>query len=147
YLLSILTSHIVKSSVPNETISRIYFNGLNGNFDPADLFRRQGSIAYGDVLTTCPTLEFAKALYRSSPETIKVFQFYYTANLGNDKGVDVVNPIFGMPFRDRKMYHNREREISIEIINFLRAFVLTGNPGEDQSEWQSYFLGDDGQLV
>ena len=137
YLLSILTTHILKSPVPNDTISRIYFNGLNGNFDNSDLFRKQVGIAYGDVLYFCPTLEFAKTLFRSSPETIKINQWHYTANLGklgNDKlmcgrwqgtcHTDMT--VFGVPFRDRKLYHNREREISFEVINFIRSFVRNG---------------------
>src|SRR5699024_1289180 len=50
--------------------------------------------------------------------------------------------IFGLPFRQRRLHRNREREISSEVIRFIRAFVRTGSPGEDQSEWQSYFMAD-----
>lgn len=144
--------------LPTDTATRLYFNGINGHFDNSDLYQKQLGIAYGDAYLSCPTLEFAKTLFRSSPDTIKVYQWFYTAKLGNDKQlcgrwqgtchVDDVYPVFGVPFRHRKMHHNREREISSEVIRFIRAFVLTGSPGEDQSEWQSYFMADGGrQLV
>ena len=137
YLLDILTSQILKTPVPNDTISRIYFNGLNANLDSADLFRKQVSIAYGDVFFSCPTLEFAKAVFRSSPDTVKVYQWYYKAKLGKQKlmcgrwtgacHLNEIYPVFGLPFRNRKMYHNREREISQEVISFIKAFLKNGS--------------------
>lgn len=165
HLLNLLQSQSFTQTNQHEKLqtksdlTRLYLNGLNGNTDKADLFQKIVGTAYNDNYLTCPTLEFTKALFRSSPENIKVYQWLYSANLGNGNRpcgrwaegrcqVDDVYPVFGVPFRHRKQYHNREREISSEVIRFIRAFVLTGSPGEDQKEWQSYFMADGGrQLV
>lgn len=83
--LNNLLNEVLKVEVENGTVNKLYFGGLNKNFDNQNLFRKQVGVAYGDLVITCPTIEFAKQLFKSSPATINVYQWYYTAKIGKEK--------------------------------------------------------------
>ncbi|KAH9421440.1 hypothetical protein DERP_010577 [Dermatophagoides pteronyssinus] len=136
-------------SFDKDTMLKVYFGKFNEFYDDSDLFKKQVGIAFGDLFLTCPTLNFAKQLYESDSSTINVYQWFYKAKLGQLKDLctkwsgtchtDELYPLFGKPFEYRQQYHNREREISQEIIDFIKSFIRTGKPGQSQMEWQKYF--------
>src|SRR5699024_8763594 len=105
-----------------------YFNGLNGNFDNPDLWRRRVGFGLGDIILGCPTVNFARSIFRSSPDTVRVYQWHYASKMGLIKLVcsrwggtchlDDLYPVFGEPYRNPSLYLNRERDISREVINF-----------------------------
>ena len=120
----------------DEMLEKIYFNGQNPHFDNPDQFRKQAGIAMGDNFLTCPTLNFAKSLFRSSPDTIKVYQWYYTVKTGNPTPIcshwggtchsDDLSPLFGLPIWLPEKYTTRERDVSREVISFFSSFSRTG---------------------
>lgn len=117
-------------------ISSVYYTGINEKFDDDDLLRRQTGIAYGDVYLGCPTLNFAKKIFKSSPDTVSVYQWHYKAKLGNVKEIcsrwggschtNDLYPFFGIAFRNPVNYHNRERELAREVMNVVHSFLRTG---------------------
>lgn len=119
-----------------ELATRLYFNGFNGNYDSMDLFRRQVGIAYGDLILNCPSILFARDIFRSSPETIKIYQVYFKFKLGQLKTLcsqwggtchgDELPYLFGQVFSPREMFTNRERDISDEITSMISSFIRTG---------------------
>ena len=132
-----LSNHYLKGkTIPKELIDKYYFSGLNSNLDDQNLYRKRTTIALGDVILGCPTLEFAKHVFKNAPNTAKVYQWYYKAKLGNNKLIcskwagtchcDDLYPVFGIPFRQPDQYLDRERDISNEVINFIKSFIRTG---------------------
>lgn len=134
--LSMMTGSSMKSTEYQEALAKIYFNGLNENLDIGDSLRKQVGIGYGDHLLGCPTLEFAKAVYRKNPNTATVYQWLYSAKLGNLKYLcnpwagtchcDELYPAFGMAFRYPDEYLTRERELANEVMNLIKSFLWNG---------------------
>lgn len=60
---------------------------------------------------------------------------------------DDLFPLFGVPFRYPSLFHNRERDISNEVINFVSEFIRSGTPGPYQKEWEPYFLVGNSTVV
>ncbi|KPM05549.1 Acetylcholinesterase-like protein [Sarcoptes scabiei] len=125
-----------KISFDLDLISRFYYNGFDDNFDDSELFKKQTSIAFGDLILTCPTLSFVRNIFSSSPSTINVYQWFYKAKIGKTipwchkfdgacHGGDSW-PFFGIPFSQHSQHHDREREISREVIDFVNSFIRTG---------------------
>ncbi|KAH7645586.1 acetylcholinesterase-like protein [Dermatophagoides farinae] len=141
-------------SYDTDAMLKTYFGRFNEFYDDTDLFKKQVGIAFGDLIIACPTLNFAKQLYKSDPSTINVYQWFYKAKLGRVKDLcskwggtchtDELYPMFGKPFEQRQYFHNREREISAEIIDFIKSFIRTGKPGQSHMEWQKYFMTNTG---
>lgn len=127
----------IKQNVSTDILNKIYFNGINPNFDDQDLFRRTVGIAFGDFFLTCPTLEFGKAVYLGDRANSKVYQLYNTYKLGSVKPfcnkwagschADDLIPLFGVPFQDPSKYLHREREISYELLTILKSFIKNGS--------------------
>ena len=121
----------------NEAVTtKVYYSGQNGAIVNADAYRQAVSIAYGHYIISCPTWNFAKRLY-ASDQTSSVYQWYYTAKEGNyakwmckswEKACHTNDlfPAFGVPFRFPEKFTNRERDVSNEVIDFLKHFVYTG---------------------
>lgn len=126
----------LKHTPTKSLIDKIYFNSFNPNLDHSNQFRKQVGVAYGNFYVTCPTIHFCKSLFGNSPETIKVYQWYYTAKLVKPSPMcpewtgpchtDDLQPLFGMPFYMPQMYVNRMRDISREVINFIKSFIRIG---------------------
>lgn len=57
-----------------ETALKVYTAGLNGPIENSEANRRTISRAVGDSFLGCPTINFAKALFKSNPE-INVYQW------------------------------------------------------------------------
>ena len=57
-----------------EAALKIYYSGRNEQIEDSDVNRRIISVAYGDYLLGCPTLDFGKAVFKADQET-KVFQW------------------------------------------------------------------------
>ncbi|OTF83887.1 hypothetical protein BLA29_003089 [Euroglyphus maynei] len=119
-----------------ETMLKFYFGKFNEFYDDDDLFKKQAGIALGDLILGCPTLNFVKQLYKSDSSTMNVYHWFYRAKLGQVKELcskwggtchtNELYPVFGKPFEQRQNFHNREREISREIIDFIKSFIRTG---------------------
>ena len=135
YFIQFMSTEVLPGrSLPNKTIVDFYFgNGVtNAN---SNALRKRVGIAYGDAYMGCPTLEYVKALYRSSPETVKVFQWYFTAKMGALKfcpawagacHAEDMYPMFGMAFQRPDDYLPAERDISDELISSVKSFLRHG---------------------
>lgn len=136
FLINLIKQHVKNEQVPRETINKIYFNGINGNYDHANVYRKQVGIAYGDLFLNCPVIKFARSVFSNSADSVRVYQWYYTAKMGNLKmlcsewsgtcHVDDLYPAFGVPFQSPQQYLSRERDISREVIGFIKSFIYNG---------------------
>jgi carboxylesterase type B len=126
----------LRSKIPinGEDVAKLYFTGLSDNND-FDLLRRTIGIAIGDWYIGCPTIQFAKTLFKNDRNS-NVYQYYYNSKLGEEKlicskwmGVCHANdiwPVFGIPFRQFDRHLDRERDISAQMIDFFSNFAKTG---------------------
>lgn len=62
------------STLQIESALKVYATGLSGHIENSDANRRIISRAVGDSFLGCPTINFAKALFKSNPE-INVYQW------------------------------------------------------------------------
>lgn len=122
--------------IPKDTIDKLYFDKFNAHHDHPNLFRQQVGIALGDYVLGCATIDFAKQVYKNSGGKARVYQWYFTSKLGRKKflnsdwGVtghtDDIYPVFGNPLKNPEWYDPRERDISREVIDFIKSFVRNG---------------------
>lgn len=116
--------------------NRLYYENLNKSQQTMDMFRRQTGIAFGDLVLSCPTILFGREIFRSSPNSIRVYQAYFTfkmgprllfcSNWGGTCHTDDVFYLFSINFNPRSEFYSRQQEISNEIVNFLSSFIRTG---------------------
>lgn len=133
-VLAFLTSG--RESISQSTLSKLYFNGLNADLDISNDLRKRVGIAYGDMILSCPVVDFSKEVFLNSPNSATVYQWNYRAKLGSLKFLcnewagachcDELYPAFGMPFRYADKYTSREKEISTEIMTFIKSFIYHG---------------------
>ena len=124
------------SEVPinSEDVAKLYFTGLSDN-NSNDLLIRTIGIGIGDYILFCPTIEFAKQLFKNSNYKSNVFQYYYNSKfrtnflcakwMGVCHGAEI-EPEFGHPFILNDRFNDREREISEQFIKFITDFAKTG---------------------
>ena len=126
-----LNSHL---PINGEDVAKLYYSGLSDR-NGFDLLRRTIGIAVGDYYLTCPTVLFAKEVFKNSGFKSDVYQYYFNSKYQDNffcshwMGVCHTNdifPMFGIPFLDPDHYNEREREISEQMIKFLTDFVKTG---------------------
>ena len=126
----------LNSALPinGEDVAKLYYTGLSDR-NGFDLLRKTIGIATGDYFLTCPTLLFAKEIYRKSNFRSNVYEYYFNSKFEDNffcshwMGVCHTNdifPMFGIPFLQPQDYNDREREISEQMIEFLTDFVKTG---------------------
>lgn len=115
----------------------LYLGTVNENHVSMDLFRKQVRIGFGDLTTTCPTLLFARDIFRSNPDSIRVYQVHYTfkptfyrsnfcAPWDGVCHTTEIPYVFGKVFNSKDKYLIRQRDIANEMINFLSSFTRTG---------------------
>lgn len=133
-----IVNKLKKDRIDKEALLNIYFGGLNENYDDSDLFKKCIIKAISDYIFSCPTIQFAKNVFKSSPSTINVYQWQYDVKIGKIKDScnkttqicqsDVIYPIFAIPFNQQQyhFYHNLEREKSREIVTFIKSFIRNG---------------------
>jgi carboxylesterase type B len=132
-IASVLTSKI---PINGEDVAKLYFTGLSDNND-FDLLRRTIGIAIGDYLLGCPTIQFAKTLFKNDRKNSKVYQYYYNSKLGDPQKLicskwmgachcDDIWPVFGIPFSKFDSHLDRERDISAQMIDVFSHFSRTG---------------------
>jgi acetylcholinesterase len=132
-IASVLTSKI---PINGEDVAKLYFTGLSDNND-FDLLRRTIGIAIGDYLLGCPTIQFAKTLFKNDRKNSKVYQYYYNSKLGDPQKLicskwmgachcDDIWPVFGIPFSKFDSHLDRERDISAQMIDVFSHFSKTG---------------------
>ncbi|CAG2171254.1 unnamed protein product, partial [Oppiella nova] len=152
--LKALSSGLTSSKPINgEEVSKMYFTGLSSKTDKNLLLQEIG-VAFGDYAIICPTIQFAKTLSSNDKTHSKVYQYYYNSKfgprfvcMGSWMGVchasDLL-PVFGQPFLQPDGYLDREREISIQMMDFFINFAKNGTPGViDGAEWPQYYsVGD-----
>ncbi|CAG2174080.1 unnamed protein product [Oppiella nova] len=102
--------------INTDEVIKFYFNGLSDEQHP-DVLRRHVGQAFGDFILGCPTLLYAKAVYKGDP-TANVYQYHFTAKLGEPKlfcsewagscHFDDIYPVFGQPFLNYDRYVERE---------------------------------------
>jgi acetylcholinesterase len=125
-----------KFPVNGQNVAKLYFTGLSDNND-FDLLRRTIGIAIGDYLLGCPTLLFARYLFKSDKKNSKIYQYYYKSKLGDPRKMfctkwmgtchgDGIWPVFGVPFSRYDSHVEREREISAQMIDFFSHFSRKG---------------------
>ncbi|XP_017489614.1 PREDICTED: cholinesterase 1-like, partial [Rhagoletis zephyria] len=167
FLPDLLSKHIftgangypLVNASSSEDIKKTYFSGFSaGNASQADEWRKRVGVAFGDLAIGCPTLNFAREVFKGAASTTaKVYQWYFNSKLGAEKFIchpwagachcNELYGVFGMPFRYPEQYLEREREISGEVIGFIGAFIRTGTPGPQHSEWLPYSMAEGGKLV
>ncbi|KAH9410291.1 hypothetical protein TYRP_010049 [Tyrophagus putrescentiae] len=140
-VLAFITSG--RQSISQAALNKLYFSGLNADLDISNDLRKRVGIAY--------------EVFRNSPTTATVYQWYYTAKLGNLKFLcnqwagachcDELYPAFGMAFRYPDKSTSREKEISTEIMTFIKSFLYHGKPTAEQPEWEPFFLSGENQKV
>jgi acetylcholinesterase len=135
-LKQIVSGLISEIPINGEDVAKLYFTGLSDNND-FDLLRRTIGIAIGDYLLGCPTIKFAKTLFKNDRKNSKVYQYYYNSKLGDPQklicskwmgachGNDIW-PVFGVPFSKFDSHLDREREISVQMIDVFSHFSRTG---------------------
>lgn len=135
YFLEFMSGQVLPGrALPNATLLSTYFSSCTGKGN-GDRLRKQVGIAYGDAYFGCPTLEFAKSFFRSSPDTVKVYQWYYTFKSGPPKMCppwagachsEDLYAMFGLAFRKPDQFLPAERDISQELISSVKSFIEIG---------------------
>lgn len=78
YFLDFMSTEILpKEKLPlsRKTVKEMYFSGnINSS---SDALKKRVTVAYGDAYFGCPTMEYTKALFRSTPDTVTVFQWHF----------------------------------------------------------------------
>ena len=122
-------------AIDGQEVSKLYFTGLSDK-TPQDVLWRTIGKAFGDYTITCPTILFAKSLFKKDYKTSRVFQYYFNSKLSHwnplcGKWMGVchsadIEPEFGIPFLDTKRFNDRERYISGLMIHVFSTFAKTG---------------------
>ena len=138
-------------AINTDDVIKFYFNGLS-EANGANVYRRQISLAIGDLNIGCPTIQFGKGIHKGDSKA-SVYQYYYTSKLGEPKlfcaewagscHFDDIYPVFGQPFLDYDRYVEREREISRQMIDTFATFATTGRPSpQNGSQWHPFYTID-----
>jgi len=125
---------VSKTPINGEEVSKTYISPLPS--DDQNLIRRTIGIALGDFYITCPTIEFAKLLFKSDSNRIQVYQYYWTRKvsdglvpcaewMGACHGSDT-SMLFGMPFVKNDLYNDDDRNYSLKIIQTFSHFAYHG---------------------
>ena len=118
--------------INGKEVAEIYFNRLSDR-NSSDLLRQTIGVAIGDYLFFCPTLVFAKELFRNSGFRTNVHQFlfnykstcgsYCSEWMGVCHGCDHP-PSFGTPFKSGiTIYSDKDRQITNQMIKFTTEFA------------------------
>ncbi|CAG2178073.1 unnamed protein product, partial [Oppiella nova] len=149
---NLFSSLALKPRINGEDVAKLYFTGLSDKTSQ-DVVRRSIGYAFGDYAMTCPTISFAKSLYKTDPKS-NVYQYYFNSKIsdwnplcGPWMGVchtNDVDHVFGMPFLDTKRFVDRERDISQQMIDIFTTFARNGKPpAQGDSDWPQYYtIGD-----
>ncbi|CAG2175065.1 unnamed protein product, partial [Oppiella nova] len=131
---NLFSSLALTPRINGEDVAKLYFTGLSAK-SGQDVVRRSIGYAFGDYLITCPTVSFAKSLYKTDPKS-NVYQYYFNSKIsdwnplcGPWMGVchtNDVDHVFGMPFLDTKRFVDRERDISQQMIDIFATFARNG---------------------
>jgi carboxylesterase type B len=125
---------VSKKPIKGEEISKHYISALPS--DDHNLMRRTIGIALGDFYITCPTIQFAKSMFKSDVNKIKVYQYFWTRKINDNMipcaewmgachGSDT-SMLFGMPFVKRDLYNDEDRNVSLKIIKTFSHFAYKG---------------------
>ncbi|XP_066999998.1 acetylcholinesterase [Anabrus simplex] len=101
----------------------------------------------GDYFFICPTNHFAQ---KFADNGMKVYYYYFTqrtsTNLwGEWMGVmhgDEIEYVFGHPLNMSIGYNDKERELSLRMMQAFARFALTGKPMADEVSWPPYTKED-----
>ena len=120
-----------KFSINGKDVAKLYFSGIPDGND-FGLYRRTVGIAVGDYYLNCPTILFAKEIFRNSDFKTNVFQYYFNVKFGqmphwfgSSHGEDVI-PTHGIPFIDKETSSDEDRQISEKMIQFFTDFAKYG---------------------
>ncbi|CAG2174660.1 unnamed protein product [Oppiella nova] len=141
-----------RTPVDGQEVAKLYFAGLSER-NSEDLLRQTIGKAVGDYYITCPTLEFAKQVFRRSEFKVKVYQYLFNSKFqdilicGHWMGVCHGNdlfPMFGIPLVFADKFNEREKEISRQMIEILTDFAKKGEPPKQKdSLWPQYYSIND----
>ena len=124
-----------KYIINGEDVAKIYLNGLSDDNDPGTLKRAIG-VAIGDIILACPTILFAKEVFKNSNFKQNVYQYHWNTKLsrsllpmpdwcGPSHGEDS-SPIHGRPFFNSDDFTDSERQLSLQMIQFFTNFAKSG---------------------
>ena len=117
-----------KFEINGKEVAKVYFNGLSDK-NGYDLLRQKIGVAIGDYYILCPTLVFAKEVFRKSGFRTNVYQllFNYKSTcstcsewMGTCHGCDRY-PSLGIPFKNED-FTDKDREVSNQMIEFITEF-------------------------
>jgi acetylcholinesterase len=118
--------------INGKEVSKLYFTGLSNSTDP-DLLRRTVGIGLGDYFIGCPTLEFAKQVFKNSDFKTNIYQYHYNSKIvgkgsqfpkwwGPSHAEDYP-ATFGLPLKRPEDFSDRDRNISLQMIDFITSFA------------------------
>jgi carboxylesterase type B len=103
-----------------------------------DLIRKIIGVTLGHFYLSCPTKQFAKAIYEGDKQNNYVFQYYFSGKQRADEnqwcgkwqeachGSDVA-PIFGYILRNPKLYTGDEINLSKRMVDAFSYFAKHGS--------------------
>ena len=110
-------------------VTKVYFNGLSDK-NSSDSLRQTIGMAIGDFFLFCPTLVFAKEVYKNSGFQTNIYQYLFNYKstcpycpkwMGVCHGCDFY-PSLGTSSKNT-IYTDKDRDLSEQMIEFITTFA------------------------
>lgn len=126
---------ISKKDIDSEKVAKTYYSSIASK--DSGTLRRTIGVALGDFYITCPTILFAKQLFKTDSEKVKVYHYYWSRKV-SDTAVPCANwmgachgtdsyMLFADPFINEKQYTEEERNVSLNFIKTVSHFANYGS--------------------